>query len=144
MSIGPRTERFNIVSNNHGRTQTCKFFVLDWNMKYVEWNMQNWMVMFTFSFLTRNALFRQICFKKSTLFLLGWNLVAKVKNAEFNSDCQFKLKFGTYNQWQKWYSLYFHKNVLNNILKDTQNSLFLAAQFCAKLQNYMPGSAGHE
>ena len=39
---------------------------------------------------------------------------------------------------------YFHKNVLNNILKDTQNSLFLSAQFCAKLENYMPGSAGHE
>ena len=27
MSVGPRLEMFNIVSNNHGRTQKCDFCV---------------------------------------------------------------------------------------------------------------------
>ena len=27
LSVGPRSEQFNIVSNNHGRMQKCKFWV---------------------------------------------------------------------------------------------------------------------
>ena len=27
MSVGPRSEKFNIVSNDHGRTQKCDFCV---------------------------------------------------------------------------------------------------------------------
>ena len=29
-TVGPRVEKFNIVSNNHGLTQKCNFSLLDW------------------------------------------------------------------------------------------------------------------
>ena len=29
VSVGPRTEEFDIVSNNHGRKKKCDFFVFD-------------------------------------------------------------------------------------------------------------------
>ena len=35
LSIGPQAENFNIVSNDHGRTHKCDFFVSD--RKYRFW-----------------------------------------------------------------------------------------------------------
>ena len=35
VSVGPRAEKFNIVSNDHGRTQNCDFSVFAW--KYPFW-----------------------------------------------------------------------------------------------------------
>ena len=35
MSVGPRTEKFNIASNDHGHTQKCNFSVLDWKYSFL-------------------------------------------------------------------------------------------------------------
>ena len=78
VSAGPCADRFNIVSNDHGRTQKCDFFVLDrkfpflanlikkikncqFKLKFGTWtnsNMQNLMVTFTFSMFDRKYPFR--------------------------------------------------------------------------------------
>ena len=71
MSVGPRAEKFNPVSNDRGCTQKCKFSVLDWKYSFfgkicckesnlsveelkfgtqTKLNKQNSMVMFIFSF----------------------------------------------------------------------------------------------
>ena len=86
MSVGPRAEKFNIVSNDHGRThglflrkfgqeknQNCQFKLKFGTLTNL--NMQNSMVVFTF-----------FCFRPETHFLgkLGPN----------SENCQFKLKFG--------------------------------------------------
>ena len=95
MSVGPLVEKFNMVSNDHGRMHKCDFSVFD--RKFPFWanlvkkiqncqfklkfdtqpnsNMQNSVVVFTFLFQAGNILFGQIWSK--------------------NLTCQFKLKFGT-------------------------------------------------
>ena len=97
MSVGPRAEKFNIVSNDHGRTYKCDFSVFE--RKYPFWanlvkknqncqrkvkfstetnsKMQNSMALFTFSVLYRNTLFGQIWSKRS-IVSLGCNLVRRV------------------------------------------------------------------
>ena len=79
MSVGPHAEKFNIVSNDHGRTHKCSFSVFD--RKFPFWanlikknqncqfdlkfgtktnlNMQNSMVMFTFFVFDWNTPFGQ-------------------------------------------------------------------------------------
>ena len=73
MSVGPRAEKFNVVSNDHGRTHKCNLSVVDqkcpfwtnlikktnkqncrFKLKfgtYTNLNMQNSMVVFTLSVL---------------------------------------------------------------------------------------------
>ena len=68
--VGRYVQKFNIVSNDHGHTQKCDFFVLDWKYPFLgkfgpkiqnclfkvkygtltNSNMQNQMVIFTFFF----------------------------------------------------------------------------------------------
>ena len=73
MSVGPRSEKFNIVSNDHGRTRKCNFSVFDWKYHFLgkfdpktqncqfklefgsktNSNMQNSTAIFTFSVFER-------------------------------------------------------------------------------------------
>ena len=91
LSVGPRVEKFNTVSNDHERTHNCDFSIFD--RKYPSWanlfkknqncefklkfgskinsNMQNSMVVFTFSILDGKNFF--------------WaNLVQKIKIVSLN------------------------------------------------------------
>ena len=56
MSVGLRVQKFNTVSNDHGRTQKCDFSVLDWKYSLgtlgaKNSNMQNSLTVFTFLLL---------------------------------------------------------------------------------------------
>ena len=106
MSVGPRAEKFNIVRYDHGHTHKCDFPVFD--RKYPLWvnsvkknqnrqpngyldfqinsNMQNSMMMFTFS-------------------VLNWRHPFLVKFNPKNQNCQFQLKFGTQTNSNMWNSL---------------------------------------
>ena len=96
MYVGPLAEKFNKVRCDHGHTHKCDFPVFD--RKYPLWansvkknqnrqpngyldfqinsNMQNSMMLFTFS-------------------VLNWKHPFLVKFNPKNQNCQFKLKFGT-------------------------------------------------
>ena len=80
LSVGPHTEKFYIVMNDHGRTHKCDFSVFDqkyFKIASLSWNsnsnIQNSVVMFTFS----------------VFFFLA-------KLGPKNQNYQFKLKFGTW------------------------------------------------
>ena len=95
MSVGPRAKKFNIVSNDNGHTHKCDFVVSYREYKFgpkyqncqlklklgaqSNLNMQNSMVVFTFSVLEQKHLF------------LG-------KFSPKNRNCQIQLKFGIQNQ----------------------------------------------
>ena len=91
MSVGPRAEKFNIVSQNHGRTHKCDFYVFDqkfpfwenlvkknqncrFKLKfgaYTNSNMQNSMVMLTFSVFDSNYPFLANLVKKNKIVYLS-------------------------------------------------------------------------
>ena len=100
-------------------------------------NMHNSMVMLTFSVFDQKYPFQTNLFQKTKIFCLSWNLVPRLirmctrccslflfqtKNTIFGSksqNCQFKLKFGTYN----------NSNLQNSILNllplvSTRNTFF--------------------
>ena len=88
---------------------------------YTNLNIQNSMVMFTFSAFDQKSLFWVNLVQKITIVSLSWNLVPKLiqicriqcspflllaRNnpvgtnlVQKNQDCQFKLKFGTKTNW---------------------------------------------
>ena len=95
MSVGPRVEKFNIVSSDHGRTHKCDFSVFD-----------------------RKLLFWANLVKKIKIVSLTWNLVPRLirtwriyrrcwfirfltgiagfgQTWSKNQNCQFKVKFIT-------------------------------------------------
>ena len=81
MSVGLRVQKFNTVSNDHGRTQKCDFSVLDWKYSLgtlgaKNSNMQNSLAVFTFPLLDQKYLFEQIWSKK-------------LKNTEFSDGLHF-------------------------------------------------------
>ena len=134
MSLGPHVEKFNIVSNDHGRAHMCNLSVFDqkfsfwvnlvkknqnslsWNfiprlirLYKIQWwcslflfltgiasfgqtwtknqifrfklkfgNMQNSMVVFTFSVLDQKLTFRANLVQKIKIISLSWNLVPRL------------------------------------------------------------------
>ena len=98
MSVGHRAEKFNVVSNDHGRTQKYDFFILD--REYRSWanlvqkikfcqfelkfgtrnnsNMQKSMMMFTFSISDRKYPFWVNLIPKLKFVCLKWNLLPRL------------------------------------------------------------------
>ena len=137
MSVNPSAQKFDILSNDHGRTKVRFFYFTagipflakfvpknqNWQfkLKFGTWtnsNMQNSMLMFSFSVLDQKDPFWANLFQKVKVVSLRWNLMPwliwtcriqwwgsfslfLIGNTLFqkfdpkNQTCQFKLKFGT-------------------------------------------------
>ena len=106
MSVGPRAEKFNIVSNNHGRTHKCDFSIFD--RRFLLWanlvkkkqncqfklklgtetisNIQNSVVVFTLFVLDWKCPFWTNLFQKIKNVSLGWNLGHQLANSNMQNS----------------------------------------------------------
>ena len=94
VSVGPCTEKFNVVSNDHGHSQKCGFSVLD--RKYPFWrNLVQKIKIVSLSWnlvprLIRICIIQHWCF----LFLFSAENTFLVKCGSKIQNCLFKVKFG--------------------------------------------------
>ena len=92
MPVGPRAEKFNIVSNNHGRTHRWIFPFSTGNR--IKKNPQN--CQFKLKFGTKTNSNMQNSVVVFTFFSFRWEIPFLGKFSPKNQNCQFQLKFGTY------------------------------------------------
>ena len=95
MSVGPRAEKFNLVSNDDGRMHKCNFSVFDW--KFPFWanlvrkirivGLAEIWYLHWFEYAEFNGGIHFSCFRWEAPFL--------GKFGSKNHNCQFKLKFAT-------------------------------------------------
>ena len=98
MSVSLRAEKFNIVSNNHGRTHKCDFSVFDRKFHVQENSVQkkisqNCQFKLKLGTQTNSNMLNSMA--RFTFFVFDWNYPFQANLVKKNHNCQFKLKCST-------------------------------------------------
>ena len=93
-SLGPHAKKFNIVSNDHGRTHKHDFSVFERKFPFwANWSTKNKIVSLSSNLVPR--LIRICRFNSGIYFFRFWlKLPILCKFDPKKQNCQFKLKFG--------------------------------------------------
>ena len=95
MSIGPRSKKFNLVSNDHGRTQKCDFWVLVGKSNFTDHHTPDTINDFRDSVLvckmqTFRALFPFLLIRRSHQAMQAFAMAKLNENKPLQNDIQFR------------------------------------------------------